>query len=50
MSEVLLFDFFGTLVGYEQDRTALGYPKSHALVADLGFPGDQDAFVAAGFV
>jgi len=47
MSEVLLFDFFGTLVGYEQDWTALGYPRSHALVAGMGFHGDQDAFVAA---
>lgn len=33
---VILFDFFGTLVEYQPDRTRLGYPASHQLVSAWG--------------
>ena len=33
---VLLLDFFGTLVDYDPSRTAQGYPRTHAALAELG--------------
>src|SRR3712207_9178645 len=33
----ILFDFFGTLVGYSPSRTAQGYPRSHALVPGVPY-------------
>jgi hypothetical protein len=41
--DVILFDFFGTLVEYQPDRTWLGYPASHELVATWGarFTADE---------
>lgn len=45
MSDVILFDFFGTLVRYEPDWTTLGYPRSRALVAELGWEFGHDEFV-----
>ncbi|HET8930552.1 MAG TPA: HAD family hydrolase [Acidimicrobiales bacterium] len=47
MSDVILFDFFGTLVRYQPDRTILGYPSSRALVAELGWEFGHDEFVTA---
>src|SRR5687767_9537936 len=32
----ILFDFFGTLVGYDARRTSQGYPRSHAALGRLG--------------
>lgn len=45
VTKVILFDFFGTLVNYEADRTTLAYPRSHRLVARWGWRGDHDGFV-----
>lgn len=42
---VVLFDFFGTLVTYEADRTALRYTSTHALLSGWGSDLDHDAFV-----
>lgn len=33
---VLVFDFFGTLVDYDPSRTAQGYGRTHALLAEIG--------------
>lgn len=44
--QVVLFDFFGTLVTYEDDRTALRYDRTHALLADWGSTLSHDEFVA----
>lgn len=44
--EVVLFDFFGTLVSYEPDRRRLGYPDTHRLVRSWGYKSGYDAFVA----
>lgn len=41
----LLFDFFGTLVEYEPDRTRLGYPDTHELAVSLGFQSDHDSLL-----
>jgi putative hydrolase of the HAD superfamily len=45
--EVILFDFFGTLVTYEADRTAITYERTHALLADHGSVLSHDEFVTA---
>ena len=42
---VVLFDFFGTLVTYEPDRTRLTYLASHRLASELGYRHDHDRFV-----
>jgi putative hydrolase of the HAD superfamily len=42
----ILFDFFGTLVTYEPDRSRLAHPHSHAFAERLGYRPDHDAFVA----
>lgn len=46
VADVILFDFFGTLVRYQADRTALAYPRSHALLTDWGWRRGHDDFVA----
>lgn len=43
---VVLFDFFGTLVTYEADRTALRYDATHRLLAGWGCVLSHDEFVA----
>jgi putative hydrolase of the HAD superfamily len=43
--KALLFDFFGTLVEYQPDRSSLGSPRSHELARSFGFTGDHKAFV-----
>lgn len=43
--DAVLFDFFGTLVDYQPDRSRLAYPASHAMASALGYEGDHDAFV-----
>lgn len=45
--EVVLFDFFGTLVEYKRDWTVLAYPASHELVASWGSGLSHSAFIAA---
>jgi putative hydrolase of the HAD superfamily len=45
VADVILFDFFGTLVRYQPDRTALAYPRSHGLLAGWGWRQDHDDFV-----
>jgi putative hydrolase of the HAD superfamily len=42
----VLFDFFGTLVGYSPSRTGQGYERSHALLRDAGSALGYDAFLA----
>ncbi len=42
----ILFDFFGTLVTYEPDRSRLTYAASHRLASSLGYPSNHDRFVA----
>jgi len=44
-TEALLFDFFGTLVEYQPDRSRLGSPRTHELAASMGFPGNHEEFV-----
>ena len=44
--EVVLFDFFGTLVTYEADRTAIAYERTHALMAEWGAELTHGEFVA----
>jgi len=41
----LLFDFFGTLVEYQPDRTRLGSPRTHELAGTMGFDGSHEEFV-----
>jgi len=43
--DVLLFDFFGTLVTYEADRTAIRYERTHRLLTELGSTLGHDDFV-----
>jgi putative hydrolase of the HAD superfamily len=43
--EVVLFDVFGTLVGYEADVARLPYPATHELVRSWGWDGSHDDFV-----
>lgn len=45
MVQVVLFDFFGTLVQYEANRTALKYPDTHNLLCEWGFADSHDDFV-----
>jgi putative hydrolase of the HAD superfamily len=42
---VVLFDFFGTLVAYEPDRSRLAYPATHELARTFDYPGDHERFV-----
>lgn len=46
VADVILFDFFGTLVRYQADRTALAYPRSHRLLVRWGWRRDHDDFIA----
>lgn len=46
MARAVLFDFFGTLAVYEPDRTALEYPRTHALLEGWGQGLSPDEFVA----
>lgn len=46
VADVILFDFFGTLVRYQADRTALAYPRSHDLLTDWGWRQGHDGFIA----
>lgn len=41
---MILFDFFGTLVTYEPDRSRLPYPATHEMARSLGYRGDHDRF------
>ncbi|MGH1491771.1 MAG: HAD family hydrolase [Acidimicrobiales bacterium] len=43
--DALLFDFFGTLVTYQPDRSQLGYPASYELAVSEGFAADYESFV-----
>ncbi len=43
--DVVLFDFFGTLIDYEPDRTRLVHPRSHALVRGWDDALTQDDFL-----
>lgn len=43
--ESVLFDFFGTLVNYEPDRTQLGYPRTHELVRSWNHDIEYDDFL-----
>jgi putative hydrolase of the HAD superfamily len=45
LADVILFDFFGTLVAYQADRRALAYPRSHHLVVEWGCELSHDEFV-----
>lgn len=42
----ILFDFFGTLVGYDPSRTGQGYPRAHAELGRLGATVSYPDFVA----
>ena len=44
--EVVLFDFFGTLVHYEPDRRRLGYPDTLGLLQSWGHEFTDELFVA----
>lgn len=44
--DVILFDFFGTLVTYEADRTAIRYERTHRLLTEWGSMLGHDDFVA----
>lgn len=41
----LLFDFFGTMVQYQPDRSRLGSPRTHELARSMRYAGDHEAFV-----
>lgn len=43
--QVVLFDFFGTLVTYEDDRTVLRYARTHELLLGWGCTLTHDEFV-----
>lgn len=43
--EAVLFDFFGTLVTYEPDRSRLAYPDSHRLLRTWGCDLSHEAFL-----
>lgn len=45
-ARAVLFDFFGTLVQYQPDRSALAYPATHDMVAGLGYEFDHARFVS----
>lgn len=42
---VVLYDFFGTLVVYQPDRSQLAYPTTHDLARQLGYRYDHERFV-----
>lgn len=42
---VVLFDFFGTLVVYQPDRSQLAYPRTHNLARRQGYRHDHERFV-----
>jgi putative hydrolase of the HAD superfamily len=44
-AEVLLFDFFGTLVAYSDSRREQGYRRSHELLGSWGCDLAYDAFL-----
>ena len=44
--ETILFDFFGTLVGYSASRTAQGYPRTDALLRAGGWTGTYEGWLA----
>ena len=44
--DVVLFDFFGTLIGYDSDWAAVGYPRSHELLGRWGHGLAYEAFAA----
>lgn len=41
----ILFDFFGTLVEYDDSWTSQGYPRTHAVLCDAGARLDYAAFL-----
>lgn len=41
----ILFDFFGTLVAFEADRTKLRYERAHQVLCDHGLTLDHSTFV-----
>lgn len=41
----MLFDFFGTLVEYQPDRSRLRSPRAAQLARSMGFAGGHDVFV-----
>lgn len=43
--KAVLFDFFGTLVEYQPDRSRLAAAGTHRLARSHGFAGDHDTFV-----
>jgi putative hydrolase of the HAD superfamily len=43
--QAVLFDFFGTLVTYEPDRSRLAYPDSHRLLRRWGCDLSHESFV-----
>ena len=43
----VLFDFFGTLVEYQPDRSRLCSPFTHELASSMGFTGEHGDFVHA---
>jgi putative hydrolase of the HAD superfamily len=47
MTAYLLFDFFGTLVGYSPDRCDKEYPRTRAALDDLGIVLSADELAAA---
>lgn len=46
VKQAVLFDFFGTLVGYQPDRARLGYPETHRLLTSWGWSMAHDDFLA----
>jgi putative hydrolase of the HAD superfamily len=43
--KAVLFDFFGTLVEYQPDRTRLFSPETYEFARSVGYVGDHDSFV-----
>lgn len=46
MTSHLLFDFFGTLVGYSASRTEQGYPRSFEVLREAGAQFDYEGFLS----
>lgn len=44
-TEIVLFDFFGTLVEFEHDMSRLTYPDTYAFAEECGFGCGYDDFV-----
>lgn len=44
-TEIVLFDFFGTLVEFEHDMMRLTFPAAHAFAAECGLSAGYEAFV-----